>query len=159
MIDVALISSVISAAASGVALFDKIADQVERFISKKPEPAIPKEFRMKIEKEGDAIVSRYNGIEQKRITLGDLENLPEATLRHVKVYEEAMQNHYNIWSSVYPQLALMDSPLQKARVEAQLKSEIKNMQVNLNGILSFLESNGMYLDDHYIHVRDLVNKI
>ena len=48
--------TVISAATAAVTLFDKIADQVERFISKRPEPAVPPEHRMSIRQaEGDLI--------------------------------------------------------------------------------------------------------
>ena len=156
MLDLATITGVISAAASAVGLIDKIADQIERFMTKRPEPEVPKEHRLKIEKEGEAIVSRYYGQEQQRITAQDLQKLPEDTLRHVKVLEQSMQNHYAIWASVYPQLALADDPIAKAKTEQQLNSVIAGMKGDLERILNFLEQSGLYLDDHYRKIRDLV---
>ncbi len=156
MVDLATITTAIAAATSGVGLIDKIADQVDRFLTKRPEPAVPKEHRMQITKEGDAIVSKYHGQEYQRITAQDLQKLPEATLRHVKVLEQSMENHYSIWASVYPQLAIAVDPIAKARTEQQLKAVIVGMKGELDGILSFLEQAGLHLDDHYIHVRDVV---
>lgn len=156
MIDLAIITAAIAAATSGVGLIDKIADQVDRFLTKRPEPAVPKEHRMQIAREGDAIVSKSYGKVQQRITAQDLQKLPEATLRHVKVFEQSMENHYSIWAAVYPQLAIAIDPIAKAKTEQQLKAVIAGMKGDLEGILSFLEQAGLYLDDHYIHVRDVV---
>jgi hypothetical protein len=157
MVDFATITAAIAAATSGVGLIDKIADQVDRFLTKRPDPGVPKEHRMQIAKEGDAIVSRQHGQERQRITARDLEKLPEATLRHVKVFEQSMENHYSIWAAVYPQLALAVDPIAKAKTEQQLKGVIIGMKGDLNGILNFLEQAGLQLDDHYRHVRDVVS--
>ena len=148
--------TVISAATAAVTLFDKIADQVERFISKRPEPAVPPEHRMSIRQaEGDLIATEH-GTETQRITRDDLAKLPKPLRDHVFVLENSMQNHYMVWSAAYPQLALLDSPVQKAKVEAQLGDVIRSMKSDLDGILAFLESAGFYLDDHYLHIRQLV---
>jgi hypothetical protein len=156
MIDLAIITAAIGAATSAVGLIDKIADQVEGFMTKSSEPTVPKEHRFKIEREGDAIVSKYHGQEHQRITAQDLQKLPEATLRHIKVLEQSMENHYLIWAATYPQLALAIDPIAKAKTEQQLKSVIAGMKGDLDGILNFLEQSGLHLDDHYMHIRNLV---
>jgi len=156
MVDIATITAAIGAATSAVGLIDKIADQIIRFLTKRPEPVVPKEHRLKIEKEGDAIVSKYHGQEAQRITAQDLQKLPEATLRHIKVLEQSMENHYSIWAAVYPQLALAVDPIAKAKIEQQLRGIIAGMKGDLEGILNFLEQSGLHLDDHYMHIRDLV---
>ena len=75
MIELATIAASICAAIAAVGLFDKIADQVERFITKSRKPDVPVEHRLKIEKEGDAIASKYHGQEKQRITAQDLQKL------------------------------------------------------------------------------------
>jgi len=156
MIDLATITAAIGAATSAVGVIDKIADQIDRFMTKRSEPSVPKEHRLKIEKEGEAIVSKYHGQEHQRITAQDLEKLPEATLRHIKVLEQSMEKHYSLWAAVYPQLALAVDPIAKAKIEQQLKGVIVGMKGDLEGILNFLEQSGLHLDDHYIHIRDLL---
>jgi hypothetical protein len=40
----------------------------------------------------------------------------------------------------------------------QLGQVVKDMKMDLEGILGFIESCGMYLDDHYQHIRHLVSQ-
>ncbi|MGF1586451.1 MAG: hypothetical protein ACFCUM_14090 [Bacteroidales bacterium] len=158
MVDIAIITAAIGAATSAVGLFDKMADQIERFITKRPEPGVPKEHRLKIEKSGSDMLAKSDGQVVQRITAQELEMLPAGQLQHIKVLEQSMENHYALWSQVYPQLAIMDSPVQKAKVELQLRGIIGGMKSDLEGILSFLESCGIHLDDHYMHIRHLVGQ-
>ncbi len=159
MVDIALVSGAITAATSAVGLIDKIWDQVERFVSKGPGQDIPVESRQKIQKEGDAIVSRLHGQVYQTITAQDLEKLPETDLRHIRVLEQSMENHYAVWAAVYPQLALAVDPIAKARTEIQLKSIVVGMKKDLDGVLDFLQQSGLYLDDHYKNVRNVVGDL
>ena len=158
MVDIATITAALSAASSAVGLFDKVADQIERFITKAPEPSVPAQHRMKIEGSDDKIVATEHGQEVWTITGADLEQLPAEQLRHITVLESSMQNHYGVWASVYPQLATLDSPVQKARVEQQLQQVVKDIKQDLEGILGFIESCGVHLDDHYMHIRHLLSQ-
>jgi DNA polymerase I-like protein with 3'-5' exonuclease and polymerase domains len=148
--------AIISATTAAIGLFDKIADQIERFITKRPQPDVPAEYRVSISEKDGAIIATERGRETQRITRDDLQKLPSELLDHVRVYEKSMQNYYSLWSRVYPELALLDG-LQKARTEQQLADLIRAMKVDLDGILGFLESAGLSLDDHYRHIRQLVN--
>ena len=155
MVDFATITAAIGAATAGVGLIDKIGDQVSRFLTKRETPV---EHRAKIERDGDAIVQKRYVVESGRITYSDLQKLPEADLRHIKVLEQSMGNHYAIWASVYPQLALAVDPIAKARTEQQLKGIIVAMKGDLVGILDFLLQAGLNLDDHYRNIRDVVER-
>jgi len=156
MVDFATITAAIGAATAGVGLIDKIGDQVSRFLTKSKTPVMPVEHRAKIERDGDAIVQKHHGVEYQRITSSDLQKLPEAELRHITVLEQSMENHYAVWASVYPQLALAIDPIAKAKTEQQLKGIIVAMKGDLVGILDFLLQAGLDLDDHYRNIRDVV---
>ncbi len=156
MVDFATVTAAIGAASAGVQLIDKVADQVTRFLTKRSGPEVLPQHKMTVEQDGDALVSKHYGKEFQRVTAKDLEKLPEADLRHIKVYEESMQNHYDVWAAVYPQLALAIDPIAKAKTEAQLRGIVKAMKGDLLAILRFLEKAGLYLDDHYASVRDVV---
>jgi hypothetical protein len=158
MVDPGTVTAALAAASTAVGLIDKIADQVERFITKQPKPSVPPEHRMRIEGSEDKIVATEHGQQVWTITGADLEKLPADQLRHITVLEQSMQGHYNVWASVYPQLATLDSPVQKARVEQQLGQVVKEMKKDLDGILGFIESCGMYLDDHYMNIRHVVSQ-
>src|SRR5262245_3086295 len=156
--DIGTITAAIAAATSAVGLVDKVADQIERFLTKKPTPAVPVEHRAKIEGNANTIVAKRDGQVVQTITVDDMSKLPEAMLRHIRVLEQSMDNHYSVWASAYPQLALAVDPVAKAKIEQQLKGIIREMRSDLDGILAFLESSGIHLDDHYQHIRSLVLK-
>lgn len=158
MIDLATVTAAIGAATAGIGLIDKIGDQVSRFLTKRETPVMPVEHRAKIERDGDSIVQKKHGVEYQRITAADLQKLPETELRHIKVLEQSMENHYAVWACVYPQLALAVDPIAKAKTEQQLKAIIVAMKADLIGILDFLLGAGLDLDDHYRNIRDVVAK-
>jgi len=157
-VDIAAITAAISATTAAIGLIDKIAGQVRLFLTGKPEPSILKEHRQKIEASGSEIVAKDHGKVVQTITANDLAMLPPNQLRHISVLEESMENHYALWAAVYPQRNASTDLLSNAKVDQQLKQIVSNMSDDLNGILSFLESCGMYLDDHYLDFRDLVSK-
>jgi hypothetical protein len=154
--DLATVGLVIKTATSAVGFIDKIADQIERFLTKKPAPSVPTAHRARIEQDGDAIVSRRDGKVVRKIRATDLQNLAPHDYQHIKVLEQSMNNHYAVWSAVYPKLALEVDPIAKARLEQQLKDIVRAMKSDLDGILKFLEQIGIDLDDHYMHIRHLV---
>jgi hypothetical protein len=157
MVDLPTVTAAIGAATAGVKLIDKIADQISRFLTNEPNPGPPVEHRAAIEQQGTDIVQKQYGTETQRITAKDLESqLSEPELRHIKVLEQSMENHYAVWAAVYPQLALSVDPLVKAKTEQQLKGILVDMKRDLVGILDFLLRAGLNLDDHYRHIRDVV---
>jgi hypothetical protein len=156
MPDLAMISAAISAATSAIGLFDKMADEIERFMTKRPEPKKPVEHRFKVEGEPSAIVTKRDGQMLQRVTAAELGRLPDDALRHITVLEQSMNNHYAIWESLYPQLALLTVGVEKTRIELQLRQVIQSMKGDLDGILTFLRDSGLQLDDHYLHIRNVI---
>lgn len=155
VVDIALVTAAIGAATSAVGLFDKMADQIERFITKRPDLDGASAHRFAIENSGSDLIATHEGEELQRITAQDLANLPPEQLTHITVLEKSMQNHYAIWSQVYPQLALMEG-IQKAKVEQQLREIVNGMKGDLEAIFSFLMSCGFSLDDHYMRIRHVI---
>ncbi|GAA2152737.1 hypothetical protein FHX52_0819 [Humibacillus xanthopallidus] len=153
--DIALAAAALAAATQGVTLFDKIADQVVRFKTKRPLAGEPPQHRMTIEESDGELVSKVHGHEVERITARDLVHLDADVLRHIKVYEESMQNNYTLWEKVYPQLPL-SPPMERARLELQLAQVTDAIGADLKHILDFLEDAGLGLDDHYRYARDLL---
>ena len=156
MPDPVTISAAIAAASAGVDLINKLADKVIPMF--KGTPPIKKEHRMTIEGDGGKIVVKEHGATIKIITGADLQNLSSDMLNHVKVYERSAQNSYQIWEKVYPERNASPDPIVNAKVEQQLREIVNNMKDDLDGILEFLESAGIRLDDHYLQFRDAIKR-
>lgn len=157
--DYAAISQAVSSAASTIRRFDDCSDQIESFLTGSPMPDVPREHRMKIEGSGIELVSREHGQVTKTITGQELASLPPDDLRYIQAWEQSMHNQLAIWEAVYPQLALMIDPIGKAQTELRLREILRAMEKDLEAILSFLESIGLYLDDHYLRIRHLVSQV
>lgn len=150
--ELAMATAAITAATQAIGLFDRISDQVVRFKTRRPASSGPPGHGMTIKESDGDLVSLYNGTEQQRITADQLADLPEDQLRHIRTHEKSMENYYAIWERVYPQLALL-GPMEQARTELQLADTADHIGQELEAILSFLESCGLMLDDHYLHAR------
>lgn len=155
-VEVAAVSAAIAAASAGIDLIDKIYYQVRRVLRNEPEPTNPPPHAQTIEAQGTAIVSTWRG-QVQTITGADLAKLPASQLSMVQAYEKSMESKVAIWEAVYPTLALETNPVARAQVELQLKEIIKSMSRDLTGIIDFLGSIGLYLDDHYLEIRHLVS--
>ena len=102
MLDPVTVTGIITAASSAIDLVDKVADQFSRFVTKRPDPTGPKEYRYKIEGDSQKIVVKSQGKEIQRITGDDLKNLPTDFYQHIQTLEQSMQAHYRLWQRIYP---------------------------------------------------------
>jgi len=76
----------------------------------------------------------------------------------VSTYEASMNKYYARWKAVYAKKDSSQDPLVNAITEEQLTEQISKMKSELLGILSFLQKCGVHLDDHYMHIRYLVEQ-
>ena len=155
-VEIAAVSAAIAAASAGIDLIDKIYYQVKHVLQGTPEPKDPAPYGQTIEAKGSSIVSTAFG-QVQTITGDQLAKLPPAQLSMVQAYEKSMQSKVAIWQAVYPTLALETNPIAHAKIELALKEIIKDMSRDLTGILDFLASIGLHLDDHYVDIRYLVS--
>jgi hypothetical protein len=153
--EIAAVSAAIAAASAGVDLIDKIYWQVKHVVTGRKQPT-DTPYAQTIVREGDTLVSTASG-QRQTITGADILKLPPRQLALVQTYEKAMATKVSLWESVYPTLEL-ESGVAKAKVELQLKGIIASMDRDLNGILDFLHSVGLNLDDHYEDIRHLVKR-
>ena len=74
----------------------------------------------------------------------------------VQTYEKSMSKYYKRWQAVYEKKDASQDPLVNAITEEQLGEQVVKMRGELLGILNFLDRIGVQLDDHYMHIRHLV---
>ncbi len=101
--DLVTANAVIATAAAAVALFDKVAGQVVRFIRKTPEsPGPPKEIKFKVQGKGDALEVERHGHTVQILRGEDLKNLLGDYYEHIRTYEASVRSFYELWKAVYP---------------------------------------------------------
>ena len=164
MLSPAEIASLIAATKNAVDIFDKLSGPIKRVLLPKEDygwkDAKDQRWRFKVGTKGKDIVVRQDERIIQTISGKELEQrLSGGDLKLVVTYEKKMEDYFDLWTSVYEQKDMSPDPLVNAKVEKQLKSLIKSMDGELLGILDFLETKlGVGLDDHYMHVRQIVEK-
>ncbi|VVB95914.1 Uncharacterised protein [uncultured archaeon] len=143
----------LNSTATILGIIDKVADQIERFRKKEPEPPVAKPHSVLAEKRGDAIEFIRGGVVLETITVNDFTSLNPQSQQLIKAYEQSMQMQYDLWTQIYPQRDVSPDPLVNAKVNAQLKNIAQTMCSELNMILDYLNYMGKNLEDHYSHVR------
>lgn len=152
------ILTLVTATGKAVDIFDKISGQIKSVLLKRPkeEEGDEERWRHKINaKKNELIVKRDKKVIQT-ITADDLEKLPPDYLSLIKTYEENMSRKYRIWKKIYAKKDASPDPQVNALVDGQLEEQIVKMREELTGIIDFLAKIGLHLDDHYMHVRHLV---
>ena len=137
---------------SAIEAFDHISDEIEATIKNVPtDPDHVHRFLIRKSRNGVVAYERM-----RSITASELEQLPKDKRNLIRTYEKSMGNLQREWAK-----------LKKGNVESQLDPKIRekrlelicSMKEDLVGILNFLESQGIYLDDHYAEVRSLVSSL
>jgi DNA polymerase I-like protein with 3'-5' exonuclease and polymerase domains len=156
------IAALVAATKGAIDLFDKIAGQLKSVLMKRPKEDEGREdrWRYKINTEGKNIVVKQTDRTVQTITGDQLARvLGPNDLELVSSYEKNMQRYFKRWQTVYASKDASQDPQVNAITEEQLTELIAKMKTELLGILSFLEHIGVHLDDHYMHIRQLVESV
>ena len=156
------IAAVLAATKNAVDIFDKISGQIKGVLAKRPkEPEGGDDrWRYKVSADDKQITVKQDGRTIQTLKREELESrLTPAHLDHIKVYEASMQKYYKRWQQMYPMRDDSVDVLANIKLDEQLAGQVKMMQQDLVGIVDFLESIGVHLDDHYMEVRGLVKAL
>jgi hypothetical protein len=136
-----------------IGLFDKLYPRLTRILTG-AEPT--KEPSIRIEKHGEKLVAKKDGAVRDTVTYQQLmQRLTPDDVRYIQMYESSIRNYEAQIEQVYPQLAFL-GPIEKAQTEARLKQMVQAIRKDLLGILGYVQTIGLDLDDHYSRTRDLI---
>jgi hypothetical protein len=153
------IGALVTATKGALEVFDKIAGQIKTVLTKRPkeDEGADDRWRYKIRPEGHQIVVKQEDRTVQVVTADQLNKLlGPADLDLVRTYEASLQKYYSRWKALYAKRDASQDPLINTITEEQLAEQIGKMKTDLVGLLTFLEKSGVQLDDHYMHVRHLV---
>jgi hypothetical protein len=129
-----------------------------RFMRKDPDQlGIPKEHRYQIGGSGAELTVKAQGTTIQVLRGEDLKNLPAQYYQHIVTLEQSVNRHYDVWKQAYPHRDDADV-VTNAKVNNQLRDLALKMKEDLAGIVDFLQSIGVLLDDHYEVYRDVIRR-
>jgi hypothetical protein len=147
----------INAVGNAFRIIDDFEPQVKAFIAGSPEPdkAVAHSWR------AEQVEARIRLIEpggaRELITAKDLAQLDVNSQKLIRAYERTMKELFERWTELKPKRVVQDT---ETRLEAREESDFVRRELcqELGGLLGFIESMGMSLQDHYAHVRYLCSQ-
>ncbi len=144
----------VNAVGTALGIIDEFEPEVETFLAGQPEPtgAVEhSEYAEQVERRIDLV---RGGQRVQLITAEELEKLDPQSLILIRAYERAMKELFERWTELKVKRYAAN---QEVRREARAESDDvrRDLCTELNGLLSFLESLGKQLHDHYVHVRHI----
>jgi hypothetical protein len=147
----------INAVGNAFRIIDDFEPQVKAFIADSPEPekAVVHSWRAE-QVEASIRLVEPNGA-RELITATDLARLDVNAQKLIRAYERTMKELFERWTELKPKRVAQDT---ETRREAREESDGVRRELceELNGLLGFIESMGMSLQDHYVHVRYLCSQ-
>jgi len=142
----------INAVANAFRIIDDFEPQVKAFIADSPEPEKPIIHSWRAEQVEASIRLVEPSGTRELITAKDLERLNPNDQKLIRAFERTMMELFDRWTELKPKrIARASAKRREARRESnEVREELCG---ELNGLLGFIESMGMSLQDHYSSVR------
>ncbi|MGH2736409.1 MAG: hypothetical protein ACRDKZ_12580 [Actinomycetota bacterium] len=146
--------SLVSTLGQTIETFDRLSDEIEAAIQNQPVAEESRPHRFLIRRTGKHDVAVY---ERMQVISGDqLDRLSPVTRKRVATYAKSMEALEREWTRIKEERAT--SQLDPAVRDQQIEL-IRTMKKDLVGVVDFLGEQNIYLDDHYLTVRDLVAQV
>lgn len=134
-------------------IIDDFVPQQKAFIDNVQVDNRPNDYSIQASQENEKIeLKRRDNSIAETITADDLDNLDRNSKILIRSHENTMKDLFERWAELQPKSYSRDSIIkQDARDEMALIRQ--DLCVQLNAILTYLQSMHKNLDDHYHHVR------
>jgi TIR domain len=141
----------VNAVANALKIIDDFEPQANAFLAGGLEPEKPVAHSWRAEQVEASIKLVEPSGSRQLITAAQLE-LDQNAQKLIRAYERTMKDLFERWTELKPKRYAVDA---ETRREAREESDEvrKELCHELNGLLGFIESMGMSLKDHYVHVR------
>jgi hypothetical protein len=147
-------TKVVASLENAVEVFDRLSDEIVAAINDQPVPVSAPVHGFLIRRAGKDDVAVYQKMQQ--IGPAQLNTLAPDVRQMVHTYEIAMKALEAEWARIKHEqpIAQLDP-----KVRQKQMALIRQMKVELMGIIDFLGAHGVYLDDHYQNVRYLISTL
>jgi len=144
----------VNAVGTALGILDDFEPEVKAFLAGQPEPVGPVQHSEYAEQTHQRIDLVRGGQRVQLITAEEMEKMDSQSLVLVRAYERAMKELFERWTELKVKRYAADDVI-KREARAESDDVRHDLCAELNGLLTFLESTGKQLHDHYVHVRHI----
>ena len=133
-------------------IIDDFEPEAKAFVAGRPEPTNTALHSWRTKQVETSIQLVEPGGSRELITVDDFVRLDANAQKLIRAYERTMKELFERWTELKPKRVAQD--LETRREARELSDDVRRELCHeLNGLLGFIESMGMYLQDHYSAVR------
>jgi hypothetical protein len=142
----------INAVGNAFRIIDDFEPQQKAFVAGSPEPQVPVVHSWRAEQVETSIRLVEPSGTRELITAKDFEKLDANAQKLIRAFERTMKELFERWTELKPKRVALDP--ETRREARELSDDVRReLCQELNGLLGFIESMGMSLQDHYAHAR------
>jgi hypothetical protein len=142
----------VNAVGNAFRIIDDFEPQMAAFVTDSPEPETPVVHSWRAEQVQATIRVVEPSGTRVLITAKDLERLEPDAQKLIRAYERAMKELFDRWTELKPRRIAQD-PETRREARDQSDDVRRDLCRELEGLLGFIESMGMSLQDHYNSAR------
>jgi hypothetical protein len=118
-----------------------------------PKPAQAYESEVPYEGKGDHIIAKTrDGL--TTLTPADINKLSERQLRHMRIFQEELEESYDRWEFLYRRRRR--KPAKKD--EEEMRQVVAEMKDSLDRVFAFLKAANLQIDDHYVIFKQIIEE-
>ena len=143
----------LNAVSNVLKIIDDFVPQQKAFIKNEQVDNRPNDYSIQASQENEKIeLKRRDNSVAETITANDLDNLDRNSKILIRSHENTMKDLFERWAELQPKSYSRD-PVIKQDARDEMALIRKDLCVQLNAILTYLQSMHKNLEDHYNHVR------
>jgi hypothetical protein len=142
--------------ARSIAVIDNVTPEIESVVLGSAQAQVNRQYGIIVRRERGALVAYRR---EHVIQPEDLQKLSAEERDALAGYKDSMDRFHEQWKSTWARRSAAVTPQERKNIDTELQRLVKGMQQDLHGILDFLARQGMVLEDHYGHVRKLVDDL
>lgn len=139
-----------------VEVIDEMFPQIEALIAGNTQAEVNRQYGVIMRRQGRDLVA-YQRLQV--ISGSTLEALPDEQKEEMKFHEQQMLELRSKWTSLYEKRNKVHSDTQRAKIDNELRLLGTEIKKEFKVVLEFLIKQGAILEDHYRHVRQIVDSL
>jgi hypothetical protein len=149
-------SDVAGTVSNSVEVIDALVPEIEAVISGNAQAEVNRQYGVIVRRQGKDLVA----YQRLQVIPGEqLEHLSGEEKEAIKVHADRMTSLRDRWEKLYERRIAAKDEKQRAKIDGELKLLGKDLKIEFQATLEFLIRQGAVLEDHYRHVRSIVDRL
>lgn len=149
-------SDIASTVSDSVEVIDELVPEIEAVISGNVQAELNRQYGVIMRRQGKDLVA----YQKLQVIPGErLDHLAAEEKDAIKIHADRMNSLKDRWEKLFQRRIAAKDATQRGKIDDELKLLGKDLKIEFQAVLEFLINQGAVLEDHYRHVRSIVDRL